>query len=270
MSRPARCAQVTVAAAPDGRYAGGIDALVFSSLWVAAAATMLAAAASSVLHVPAPARLLAFVFAGTLLVYQLDRLRDVARDRRTSPLRTDFVERHRTLLGATTALAALVALACVPALGRRALAIAALVLALGLLHRHLKRVWFVKPVYITASWLCVTVGLPLAAAGVVPAGTAGVVVVLGAALLANVLASGVRDHEATAARLGARRTLDIARGVSVAGVVAAFLAPAAVRSLAFVPLATLGTLLAFRPGERYGLLVVDGALVVGALAALAW
>ena len=37
-----------------------------------------------------------------------------------------------------------------------------------------------------------------------------------------------------------------------------------------VPAATLLTLLAFRDGERYGFVAVDGALLAGALIAIAW
>ena len=47
------------------------------------------------------------------------------------------------------------------------------------------------------------------------------------------------------------------------------LAPAGARPLGLVPLATLAALVAFDPGERYGLVVVDGALLAGALGALA-
>lgn len=45
--------------------------------------------------------------------------------------------------------------------------------------------------------------------------------------------------------------------------------PAAVPGLTPVPLATLATLSVFQGGERFGLIVLDGALVVGASLALA-
>ena len=44
--------------------------------------------------------------AGTLVVYNIDRLRDVDRDRLTCPARTRFVERWRSALTALTLLAA--------------------------------------------------------------------------------------------------------------------------------------------------------------------
>jgi hypothetical protein len=43
-----------------------------------------------------------------------------------------------------------------------------------------------------------------------------------------------------------------------------------VRPLAALPIAMGVALLGFRPSERYGAGVVDGALLVGALLALAW
>jgi len=51
--------------------------------------------------------------------------------------------------------------------------------------------------------------------------------------------------------------------------VLAALAPAPARPLVAVPLLVLASLIWFRPGERYGLVAVDGALLAGALAAIA-
>jgi hypothetical protein len=53
------------------------------------------------------------------------------------------------------------------------------------------------------------------------------------------------------------------------GVLLSLLAPHALRGLVLVPLATLVALVPFDPGERYSHLVVDGALLVGALGAMA-
>ena len=87
------------------------DALGFGNGVVAAAAAALAAAASRAMELPPDPWVLALAAAGTLMVYGLDRLRDVSRDREKSPLRTAWVERHRRALTAATALGACVALA---------------------------------------------------------------------------------------------------------------------------------------------------------------
>jgi hypothetical protein len=94
--------------------------------------------------------------------------------------------------------------------------------------------------------------------------------VVGAAVLANVVLSNLRDREALAGRLGARRALPLAAAIALAGFAAALLAPPAVRPLAALPLAMAAAALRFRPSERYGALVVDGALLAGALVALVW
>src|SRR5215468_5856893 len=86
-----------------------LDALAFSSLWVAAAAMSLAAASSRSFGARPRVALLAFVFAGTLAVYSVDRLRDVARDRLTAPVRSVWVERHRKGFAGMAAIAALLA-----------------------------------------------------------------------------------------------------------------------------------------------------------------
>ena len=58
-----------------------------------------------------------------------------------------------------------------------------------------------------------------------------------------------------------------ARAAALVLVSLALLAPAGARGLAFVPAATLLALLRFRPDERHGLVVVDGALLAGGLVA---
>jgi 4-hydroxybenzoate polyprenyltransferase len=254
------------------RSAGGLlDALVFSSLWVAVAAAVLAAAASVALGGTPAVEVVGLAFTGTLAVYGIDRLRDLERDRATTPARSAFVEGHRRALIGLAVAATVAAIGCVVALGGRPLEIGALVGVVGLLHRRLKRVAFLKGIYVAAAWTAVTVGLPAAAARR-PAGPADVgwaAAILGLALLGNAIASNVRDGEAAAALIGARTALRVARASALAGVAIGLLAPPAFRPLAAVPVVVLLALAAFRADERYGLVVVDGALVAGGLLALA-
>jgi len=248
-----------------------LEALAYSNLWVALAAALLTAAAGDALGAPASAALVAVAAGGTLFVYGVDRLRDLPRDRITSPRRSGFVERHRSWIALGAGSGAAVALAALVASPPGAVVLAGGVAALGLLHRRLKGFAFFKPAYLSGAWLAVCVGLPAVAAG--PPGPEGprlawVVALLGGALLANAIASNVRDHEAGAARIGPERALRIARSVALLATALGVAAPAPVRPLALVPFATLAALARFRADERYGLLVVDGALVAGASAAL--
>jgi 4-hydroxybenzoate polyprenyltransferase len=248
-----------------------VDALLFSSLWVSAAAAALCAGASRAFGVAPAAGPLLVAFGGTLAVYNLDRLRDLARDRASAPARSAFVERHfGVLAGLAAGGAALGGLGAALA-GPRALLPLAAALPLALAHRRLKRLWMAKALYVTAGWLLVVVGVPAAAAeGGAPArAVAWVSLVVGLALLANAIASNVRDREAAAAVLGRDRALRIASGAAVASLAAALAAPAPARCLVGLAAAMLAAVLAFRPGERYGLAVVDGALLAGGLAALA-
>jgi hypothetical protein len=61
----------------------------------------------------------------------------------------------------------------------------------------------------------------------------------------------------------------VPRALAVLGVALAAVAPAPVRPLGAVAVATGVALLGFRATERYALGVLDGALVAGALASLA-
>ncbi len=243
-----------------------LDALAFSSVWVSGAAALLTAAAAKAMAVPAPPEALVIAFAGTFFVYNVDRLRDVARDRETSPERTAFVTTHRARLRALSAGAALLAVAAGLRAGAEVAGLAAAVLLLGLVHRRIKHVPLAKALYIAGAWTAIVVGLPALLA---PAATGipRVAAVLSMTLLANAVASSVRDEEAGAARYGPERSLRFARLFAAAGLVLC-LAGGPEARLVFIPGATLAALVAFRPGERYGLLVVDGALAAGAAISL--
>jgi len=245
-----------------------LDAIVFSSAWVAAAAAALTIACSLAMGIPAPLAAVGLAFAGTLVVYNVDRLRDVERDRDTTPRRSAFVDRHG---GGLALLAVAAALACVffaASAGPRIWLPLAPALALGMFHRRIKHLTFGKSAYITAAWVAVVVLVP---AAIDPAARAiGWVVALAAsAIFANAIACNIRDREVAAARFGERRTLFVARACAAAGCLLGLAAPAPARHLVALPLATLAVLLPFRPSERYGLVVVDGALLVGALIAAA-
>ena len=250
-------------------WLAALDGLAWSSLWLALAAAALLAAAARALGVPAAPALLGLACGGTLVVYVIDRLRDLARDRATAPERSAFVERHRRALIALAVAGATLAGGSALALGARPVALALGVALLGLAHRRLKRWLVVKPLYLTFAWTAVPVGLPaLHDAGARHvAATAGVV---GATVLANVALSNLRDREGLAARLGQAGTLAVASGILALGLAVALLAPAPVRPLAALPVAMALAVGAYRPGERYGAIVVDGALLVGSLLALAW
>jgi hypothetical protein len=244
-----------------------LDALVFSSALVAAVAAALVAASARAMGVEASPALLALAACGALLVYCVDRLRDAARDRATSPLRTRFVEANRDALAALSGLAAGGALAAAPHVRGRVLLLAAAVAAFGFGHRRLKRFAWAKPAYLTGAWTAVAVGFPAADATAAAhlGWTLGVVALT---LQANIALSNLRDAEALAGRLGRRRALAAAALLLAAAVAVALAGPSGVRPLACLPLALAPAVAAFRPGERFGAWAVDGALLAGAAAAL--
>jgi 4-hydroxybenzoate polyprenyltransferase len=246
-----------------------LEALVFSSVWVAAAAGALAMACSFAMGVPAAIPAVGLAFAGTLVVYNVDRLRDVERDRATTPQRSAFVDRHGGGLALLAIGAGLASLVFALFAGPRVWLLLAPVLILGLFHRRIKHLTFGKSAYITAAWVAVVVVVP---AAIDPDATAiGWAAAFSAsAILANVIACNIRDREVSAALLGEGRALFAARACAVGGCLLGLVAPAPARSLVALPLATLLVLLPFRPSERYGLVAVDGALLVGALVAAAW
>ncbi|MDE0887692.1 MAG: hypothetical protein OSB70_19410 [Myxococcota bacterium] len=253
---------------------GLLDFLAFTGLWPAAVAAALVSA--SALAMPgaeeATTTLLAIValsVAGTLVVYNVDRLRDLGEDRLTAPARSAFVTRHRGALQTLTGLSAVAAIAPALALPLRAWGVCALAGALGFFHRRLKKAHPSLAVfYITLAWTAVVVGLPamcfafdsgdlLRAA--VAAGA------LGPAIAANLMASELRGHPPDAE---SRRRLRGAGAIALLGGLAPLAHPPS-WPLILPALFTWASVVGFRNSERYGLLVLDGALLLGALAASA-
>jgi len=252
----------------EGAIRPWIDALVFGCGWVALAAAALVAAASAVMGLrPAPA-VMGLALCGTLVVYSVDRLRDLRRDRQTAPLRAAFVDRHRGWLEFQTVAAGVLALVCGWLAGPAVIAVAAGVALFGFLHRRLKRSLLAKPLYLTLSWTAVSVALPAVHAGNarhVP----WVAAIVALTVQSNVVLSNLRDREGVAHRIGTRRALTLAGGFLIPALALALLGPTQIRPLVWLPLAMAPAVAAFRPSERYGGGIVDGALLAGALLALA-
>lgn len=265
-----RCEREQPEQAPRGLHPGArlLDALVFSSLWLAAAAAALSAAAARALGAPLDPRVLGLAATGTLVVYNVDRLRDVERDRTTAPARTRFIERWRPALTALTLVAAAAAAVLAWRLGPRIALLLAPIAALGLLHRRLKHLPFVKAPYVAGAWVAVVVGLPWLL-DPTPRRAAGTALLLFGAILANAMGSNVRDREALAARVGRARALDWARRVAGLTTLATCLAGPELRLLLPVPALTWLALRRFRFEERYAPTVLDGALLAGGALACA-
>jgi len=247
---------------------GGLDAIAFSSGLPALIAASLSLVASQLMNAPSAPRWAALAAVGSFIVYTLDRLRDVERDRATSPQRTAFVERNRGRLAAAVAMAALAGAAILVFSPLRVSLLCAAVGAVGLLHRRLKTIAVAKTLYVSLAWTAACVGLPRLAVDTAP-GAPWIAAVLLTTITANLIASNLRDGENQILRGRPGRVLWIARASALIALLTALAAPAPLGALAWIPLAELGALAAYRASERYGHLAVDGALLVGALASLA-
>lgn len=245
-----------------------LDGLAYSSLTLGMAAGVLSTAAQLAMGLEPNLAVIGIAVTGTLVVYNVDRLADVDHDRATRPARSAFVTAHRRALRLATALAAAGSLAFAFRLGLRPALLLAPIALLGLAHRRAKTVTLAKPAYVTLAWLVVVVALPT----VIDPNAQHPIwacAILGCALLANAIACDVREGQAAVARFGVARVRWGARGIAALGIALGFAAPAPLRPLLGIPLVTLAALIPLREDERYGLVVVDGALILGAVLAIA-
>lgn len=244
-----------------------LEALGHANGVVAAAAALLAAAASRAMGLAPDPVVLLLAAAGTLAIYGLDRLRDVARDRVTAPQRTAFVEAHRRGIAVLAALAGSVAVLAGLFAGWRMVGVAAVVAAFGLAHRRLKQRIFAKPVYLVFAWTLVAVGFPLARD---PSGRHAplVAAIVALTVWSNVILSNLKDAEGAAAYFGATRARRVALAACGFAAVLALLGPASVAGLTTLPAAMALAVLGYRRSESYAALGIDGALAAGAAIAL--
>jgi 4-hydroxybenzoate polyprenyltransferase len=204
--------------------------------------------------------------AGTFIVYGLDRLRDVERDRMTSPRRTEFVERNRRAIQVAVAIAALIFVPAFAVADRSTQALCLAIGAIGLLHRRLKEHPALKILYVSLAWVAVSVGIPWLAAGR-PAAGLWLGSVLWLVLAANLIASNLRNGETRRFPGRLRTILAMGLGLITAGLALAIVAAPPVGAAAWIALLEGIALAGFRAGERYRLLVVDGALLAGSACA---
>ena len=245
-----------------------LDALIFSSLWTAAAMGALVAACFRAMGVAIAPEAVGLAFSGTLVVYNLDRLRDLDRDRCSSPDRSAFVSAHEGRLIGLATVAAAASLFFAARAGVWAVAVLLPALGLGLFHRRLKHFERAKIFYVAMSWACVGFGLPaVLARGAHHLGWVAAIVT--ASLFANVCAFNARDERTRVAQIGRPRALWAARLCAGLGVVLGVSAPSPANTLVAIPLVTLLALFAYRPDERFSPLFVDGSLLVGSLIAAA-
>jgi len=244
-----------------------LDALVFSNLWMAAALGAFVAATSRAMGTAIRPEAVGLAFAGLLVIYNVDRLRDLHRDRQGSPDRSAFITEHKGRLIALSGVAAAASLYFGARAGWPAAVTLLPVLGLGLFHRRLKRFENAKIGYIAASWTYVGFGLPAVLAADAR-NLHWVAAITAATMLANVIAFNLRVAGERVERVSRQNALQVARACAAIGVALGAFAPSPTDALVAIPLATLLVLIGYRPTERFSPLFVDGALLVGSLIAV--
>jgi len=247
--------------------AGLLDGLAFSSLLASAIGGGLSLVASRALQAPDAGRSALLASSGAFLIYTLDRLRDADRDRETAPARTAFVQRHRRILTTGLLVAGLLFAAAWLTARPAIQGLCGGIGVVGLLHRRLKAHPVLKTGYVSLAWVAGCVGIPWIA-GDRPEEGLWLAASLLAVLVANLIASNLRDAETHPLSARPETILSIALAATAVGMTVALLAPGPAIVAGWIALLECLALAGFRADERYGLIVVDGALLVGSL--LAW
>jgi len=262
---------------PEDRVAL-VDALAYLGVWPAGVAAALALvsglALGRELAEPALLRLMAFAFCGTTVVYDVDRLRDLERDRGSAPRRARFVAARRTVMLGVIAVCGVASAMLAARLSAGAWLLCAGALALGLLHRRLKTRRNARVAYVTGAWLAVVVGLPaqawLAETGSAGAGVRAIAllgVAQGSAIAANLVCSGIRVWPGGGIPAAERGRLVFARGLAGVGAAATLALGGGLWPLAALPASQALAALRFRSDERFRHAQLDAELLAGAILA---
>lgn len=238
--------------------------LLHGGFLVAGIAGVLAQACAAALGGVLDARAIVTIVAGTAAVYAFDRRIDDCVDR---PHRDDFDRCHRVALTLWSATTGSLAVATGLGLPSRAVALLAVVAVFALLHARVRRIPWIKPVYLAGSWLAVVVVLPAVVLGASGEQVIAELAPIGLAIVANVIACDAIDREAEAMQIGVHGAWWVARIVAWSGVVAGLSGPATTTALAVVP-AVMGFALVRERRDPAYKPVLDAALGLGA--ALAW
>lgn len=260
----------------ERRLLAAADAAAYSSALAAVVGATLTLAAGLALSAPGALRSAALVFVSTFFVYGFDRLRDLPRDRSSSPARSRFVERHQWRLVAATAAAAVATLFGIATSPEPTAALCLAIGGVGLAHRRLKAIPSVKVAYVALAWTAACVGVPALDAmreSFDPAATArtasAIAVFVATGLAANLIASNLRSGKQPENGWRINPALATAHAIAAAGVAWALIAPTATLPLAAIPAAEALAIARFRTSERYAHLAVDGALAIGGTIAIA-
>lgn len=209
------------------------------------------------------------------MVYNVDRLRDIERDRTTTPSRTAFIERNRSRLVFFAGAAGLASLGAASTLPLQVAALCAVVLSVGLLHRRIKHVTGLKTAYITFAWTAVCVGIPAQIGDLSFCESGPTGIAIGMTIAANLIVSNLRDREGGVSQIPNSAAMALALLLCALAALACLTEVLGLaRTLAAIPLLEATAIAGFssagarRHHERYGLAVVDGALLVGGLIGL--
>jgi hypothetical protein len=137
-----------------------IATLAYTGIIAATLAASLTLLTFTFLNTGVNSILLTLIFFGTLTIYNIDHLRDLNYDESTNPQRVKFIKYNKFLIYFIITLSFMICIVSVFKIDFKIIPILVIPFVLGLLHKRLKSNSIFSAIYITLSWLIVTVFLP--------------------------------------------------------------------------------------------------------------
>ncbi len=238
-----------------------INHLIYSSIFVSIVSSFLFAVTLFTFDKIIPINKVLLVFFGTLLIYNIDHLKDIKSDKVTNPERTDFIEKNKSLLKAIVVVSLLASTYLLFQIGIYKTLILIPAFFIGIFHWKLKKNKVFSILYITLSWTVVVTIFPLMGEFYSRKDLVLLTTIFGLVFMANASVFVASEHGSKTVG----RAVISSKIIVVIALVIALLLSTEMRPLAFIPALTLIALIYYKPDERYNLFIMDGALLVGGL-----
>lgn len=238
-----------------------INYLIYSSIFVSIASSVLSVIPPIVFDIKISVNKTLLVFFGTLLIYNIDHLKDIKIDKFTNPGRTQFVENYRNYLLVLIVISILASTYLFFKIEFQQTKILIPVFIIGIFHWKLKKNTIFSIIYITLSWTIVIVIFPSIGEIYPKKGLFFTALIFGLTFLANASVFVASEHKSKTIS----KTVFFAKLITVGGVILASVFGYATIPFMFIPGLTLFALFFYKPTEKYNLFFMDGALLLGGI-----
>lgn len=242
-------------------FASILNTVLYSGIFTATIASFLSILTFYILNNDIVIYRIFLIFSGTLFIYNLDHIIDIKPDRTTNPQRSRYIHKNKSGLILLTTISGIIAACIFYSCQIRDNLMLIPVFLFGIFHWKFKSRKLFSAFYITCSWLLVVVIFPLSNSFEFNINIAFLLLILGLTIMGNALVFMADDMNTDKKN----KTVYCSKLLVLAALLFSLISPDNLKFLLFIPALTLLALFFYRQNEKYVLLYLDGALLLGGI-----